>query len=197
MEFARNLDRLLREKGVSAYRMSKETGLAQSLISDWRAGKSVPGGQRLMTVAAYFAVSADQLLGGGEPEPARIPVLGVIRAGLPVFAEENIESYELAGVKHPQDHFYLRVRGDSMIGAGIRDGSLVLLRRQNFADDGQIVACLVDGESATLKRFKRQGDTVVLLPENPDYEPLTLTAQDFSDRGASILGVAVSVTIPL
>ena len=78
-----------------------------------------------------------------------------------------------------------------MIGAGIRPGDLVLMRRQEAAESGQIVACLVDGEAATLKRFRQQGDMIMLQPENPDYEPRFLSAQDFELGNACIVGVAV------
>ena len=80
-----------------------------------------------------------------------------------------------------------------MVGAGIQSGDLVLLRRQNFASDGQIVACRLNTDEATLKRFKRQGDTVLLLPENPRHEPRIVSARDFEAGYASILGVAIEI----
>ena len=86
-------------------------------------------------------------------------------------AEQRVEGWATADVAEPEEHFFLRVTGDSMVNAGIRDGDLVLLRRQDTAENGQIVACLVDGEDATLKRFRRQRDMVLLQPENPVYEP--------------------------
>ena len=94
-------------------------------------------------------------------------------------------------VAEPEEHFFLRVTGDSMINAGIRDGDLVLLRRQDTAENGQIVACLVDGEDATLKRFRRQRDMVLLQPENPAYEPKLIPLSDFETGAARIVGVAV------
>ena len=96
-----------------------------------------------------------------------------------------------ADVAEPEEHFFLRVTGDSMINAGIRDGDLVLLRRQDTAENGQIVACLVDGEDATLKRFRRQRDMVLLQPENPVYEPKLVPLSDFETGAARIVGVAV------
>ena len=78
-----------------------------------------------------------------------------------------------------------------MINAGIQEGDLVLLRRQETAENGQIVACLLDGETATLKRFRRQGGMVILQPENPAYEPRIVSLQDFETGAARIVGVAV------
>lgn len=122
-----------------------------------------------------------------------IPILGVIRAGEPILATESIEGYASADVADPEEYFYLRVTGDSMINAGIREGDLVLLRQQNTAENGQIVACLVDGEDATLKRFRAQKGMVILQPENPVYEPRIIPMSDFDCGLARIVGVAVKL----
>ena len=99
----------------------------------------------------------------------RIPVVGVVTAGVPILATENIEGYI------PWDGesgcFVLRVRGDSMIGAGSLDGDKVVVRPQPDAENGQIVVALLD-DSATVKRLKKTGRDVWLMPENPSYEPI-------------------------
>ena len=99
----------------------------------------------------------------------RIPVVGVVTAGVPILATENIEGYI------PWDGesgcFVLRVRGDAMIGAGILDGDKVVVRPQPDAENGQIVVALLD-DSATVKRLKKAGRDVWLMPENPSYEPI-------------------------
>lgn len=99
----------------------------------------------------------------------RIPVIGVVTAGVPILAVENIEGYI------PWDGergcYALRVRGDSMINAGILDGDKVVVRPQQTADNGEIVVALLD-DSATVKRFRKVGATVWLMPENPAYDPI-------------------------
>lgn len=120
-----------------------------------------------------------------------VPVLGKIPAGLPLEAVEEVEGFEPVTVPDPENCFFLRVEGDSMIGAGIQGGDLVLIRMQPTADNGQIVACKVNGDEATLKRFRQQGDTVILMPENPKYDPLIVPASDFNSGYAKILGVAI------
>lgn len=92
-----------------------------------------------------------------------------------------------------EDYFFLRVNGESMAGASIRTGDLVLIRRQPCAEDGQIVACRVNGDEATLKRYKRKGDMVFLLPESPDFEPRIVPVSDFESGAAEIIGVALEV----
>jgi repressor LexA len=118
-----------------------------------------------------------------------VPLVGRIAAGSPILADEDIEEIfplptELVG---NDPVFMLRVRGDSMIGAGIFEGDLVVIRRQPEARNGEIVAALIDGEEATVKRFRREADRVVLLSENPAYEPIVLHG------GVEIIGKVVAV----
>ena len=110
--------------------------------------------------------------------PDRIPVVGVVTAGIPILAVENIESY-IPWEGEP-GCFALRVRGDSMINAGILDGDKVIVRPQSTAENGEIVVALLD-DSATVKRLKRSGSDVWLMPENPAYSPI-------DGREAQILG---------
>ena len=99
----------------------------------------------------------------------RIPLIGVVTAGLPILAVENQEG--TIPWDGDQSCFALRVRGDSMIGAGILDGDKVVVRPQPEADNGEIVVALL-GDEATVKRFHRGPDGIWLLPENPNYEPI-------------------------
>ena len=108
----------------------------------------------------------------------RIPVIGVVTAGVPILATENIEGY--IPWEGESGCFALRVRGDSMIGAGILDGDKVVVRPQKTAENGEIVVALIE-DSATVKRFRRDGTGVWLMPENPSYAPIDATL-------ASILG---------
>jgi repressor LexA len=101
-----------------------------------------------------------------------VPVIGNVAAGAPILAEQNIEDHVLLSPDMAQDGFFLlRVRGDSMINAGILDGDMVLVRPQQEATNGTIVVALVDGD-ATVKRFERGNGHVKLVAENPAYEPI-------------------------
>ena len=112
-----------------------------------------------------------------------IPVVGVVTAGLPILAVENQEG--LMAWDGDPDCFALRVRGDSMIGAGILDGDKVVIRPQQTADDGQIVVARI-GDEATVKRLSRRNGQIWLLPENDSYEPI-----DGSD--AQLIGLVKAV----
>ena len=99
----------------------------------------------------------------------QIPVVGVVTAGVPILAVENQEGM-MAWAGDP-NCFALRVRGDSMIGAGILSGDKVVVRPQPTAEDGQIVVARI-GDEATVKRLRKQGGQIWLMPENPAYEPI-------------------------
>ena len=99
----------------------------------------------------------------------KLPLLGQIAAGAPLLAEQNVED-ELAVPETLRGDFLLRVRGESMIEAGILDGDTVIIRRQEAADTGDIVVALIDDEEATLKRFRRRGASIALEPANTSYE---------------------------
>ena len=149
-----------------------------------------------LRVAPVYLMGMDEREGDSlipANEPYKAPILGTIPAGYPVCAIEDIEGYASIPYRDKENYFFLRVKGDSMINAGISTDDLVLIRVQPCADDGQIVAARVNGDEATLKRYKRQGGTVFLLPENPKYEPKIVSAKDFEDGNASIIGVAIEV----
>lgn len=120
---------------------------------------------------------AIELLDEALPSKARIvdvPLVGKVTAGMPILAVENIEDYYPIPkdfVEH-EDVFMLRVKGDSMIEAGILDGDFVLVAKQETARNGEIVVALVDGEEATVKRFFHEETHIRLQPENAAIEPL-------------------------
>ncbi|MDX1448974.1 MAG: transcriptional repressor LexA [Acidimicrobiia bacterium] len=118
-----------------------------------------------------------------------VPLLGRIAAGSPILAAEDVENVmalptDLVG-NGPV--FMLEVRGDSMIDAGILEGDYVVVRKQDDARDGEIVAALIDGEEATVKRLRRADGKVMLISENPAYAPMVF------DRDVSIIGKVVTV----
>ena len=120
------------------------------------------------------------------PEENQIPIVGTVAAGTPILAEECIEDYLTFHTGHPGDvHFALRVRGESMLNAGILPGDLVVVRQQQTCNQGEIVVAMIDDE-ATVKRFSRKNGHIWLLPENDDYEPIDGTY-------AQILGKVVAV----
>jgi repressor LexA len=115
--------------------------------------------------------------------------VGRIAAGSPILAQEDIEEIYPLPIDLVGDGpvFMLRVKGDSMIEAGILHGDYVVVRRQPDANDGEIVAALIDGEEATVKRLERRDGTIILHSENPAYEPMVFTT------GVELIGKVVTV----
>lgn len=118
-----------------------------------------------------------------------VPLLGRIAAGSPILATEDVEDvYQLpASLVGRGPVFMLRVKGDSMIEAGILDGDLVVIERGGSPSNGEIVAALIDGEEATVKRLRRTGTQVILEPANPALQPTAYSS------GVEIIGRVVSV----
>ena len=120
----------------------------------------------------------------------QVPVLGRVQAGLPLLAVENVEG----SLPVAQDWlggaeaFFLNVKGDSMVGAHIQDGDYVLVRRQEVAEDGDIVVALL-GDEATVKRFHQRGGAVVLQPENPAMAPIEVRGEDRFRILGRVIGV--------
>ena len=136
---------------------------------------------------AAAAVTTDVAGSDALPEPTFVPVLGRIAAGGPILAEEAVEDVfplprELVG---EGSLFLLKVVGESMVDAAICNGDWVVVRQQNTADNGDIVAAMIDGE-ATVKTFKRTGNQVWLMPHNPAFDPIP-------GNEAAILGRVVTV----
>lgn len=132
---------------------------------------SAPGGKGVKRAIATTA------------RAGQIPVVGVVTAGMPILAFENLEG-TMAWEGDP-DCFALRVRGESMVGAGILDGDKVVIRPQSTADNGQIVVARI-GDEATVKRLSRKNGQIWLLPENPAFEPIDGTE-------AELIGIVKAV----
>ena len=151
-----------------------------------RRDPSKPRAIELLDRATATATSAVEAVKSAVM-PSGIPVLGRVAAGEPLLAEENIEDYvqipEIAGGEDGE--YLLRVRGESMKNAGILPDDWVVVRRQDTAEDGEIVVALV-GEEATVKRFFREADHVRLQPENETMEPIR-------SREVRVLGRVVGV----
>jgi len=213
-KFNERLRALREEKGLSQADLGKLVGLSKSSINMYERGEREPSMETLEGIADIFNVDMnylhcktdvknqyqEDLKRSSLPSDAieyiptgRVPILGRIPAGAPIMETEYIEGYEAVDVSHPENYYYLRVQGDSMVGAGIQSGDLVLIKIQSCAENGQIVACRVNGDEATLKRFRRVGDMVILSPENDAYEPILVPVSEFDTGYAAILGIMVEL----
>ena len=177
---AKNIKRLMALNQVNATDVCTALGFKAPTFSDWVNAKTYPRIYKIEAMSNYFGVSKADLVEEQLPSDAisyaptqRIPILGRISAGLPLYADEQIEGYTYTDLNHGGEYFALRVHGDSMDALGIKEGYLVIVRRQDYVDNGTICVVLVGDNEATMKRFYQDGDTVTLMPQstNPKHMP--------------------------
>jgi len=181
--------RVLEEKGFLKRDPNRPRALEVFLPEVMAARRSISGvsGATGTGVGSGESAYDETDVGDARPEAAYVPMVGRIAAGGPILAEETLEEVfplprQLVG---EGTLFLLEVRGDSMIEAAICSGDYVVVRQEQTAENGDIVAALIDGE-ATVKTFQRKGGQVWLLPHNPAYEPIDGT-------NATILGKVTAV----
>lgn len=211
-----NLKTARKRKGLTQQQVADFIGISQNNYSYWENGKVKIDNISLQRLSELFGVSVDYLLGRENhttidttPRAAKIkdlaikdevelndfypvPLLGSVVAGVPIEAQEDLEGYVYISFKPKEEYFALRVHGESMINAGIRDNSILIVHKQAYANCGDIVVAMLNGEQ-TVKRFKMYGDNIFLMPENPAFEPIpVLKGADFL-----ILGKVVEVRMAL
>lgn len=183
MSIADNIKRLRTAENLSQAELGKIAGVTDKAVSTWEAGLKIPRMGAIEKLAAHFGVPKSAILddvpsynaatipAGFEPLPemSTIPLVGRIACGTPITAEENIEARIGIPAAWRAD-FALTCHGDSM-APKICDGDIVCIRKQQEVENGEIAAVRI-GEEATLKRFYRQGDTVLLQAENPTFTTL-------------------------
>lgn len=211
---ASQIKKLRNGRGWTQPQLADKLSVSKQTISNWETGIKVPRMGSLQKLADLFNVKIGEITNASiEDDDAsilnkpsnviyplsdslqrvKIPIIGEIACGDPITAEENIEGYTEETFEKPIPSgtlFALRCKGHSMEPT-IHDGSLVTIREQPTVEDGEIAAVLVDGDNeATLKRVKHQGDLIMLMPDNKEYDPIIL---DKNNPGR-IVGKAVHVS---
>ena len=194
-------------RGVRAVDLARDTGLSKARISQYTNGIYVPKADALHSLARVLEVADLWLEGYDVPmergttnlpdypdifpiERRRIPVLGEIACGTPIWTDEQHDSFVMSGTNLDAD-FCLRAKGDSMIGARIQDGDIVFIKKSDMVTNGEIAAVVIEDE-ATLKRvyYYPEKSKLILTPENPKYEPLVFMGPELDE--IHILGKAVA-----
>ena len=141
----------------------------------WRADQeAVPKNKNAPVAKSHESVNWKRRVGAIPCNAAQVaPLLGTVRAGLPMYAEENIEGYIPIRQTDGAKYFWLNIRGDSMNAAGMNDGDQILVREQPEVENGEIAVVLVNGDEATVKTFRQEGNLVILTPRssNPVHQP--------------------------
>lgn len=169
---------------ITQQEIADYVGVSKSAVSRWESGDiGNMGIDKVSRLSEILQISPLTIINGtGEAKEERmpnksntkpIPLIGTIAAGTPILAEQNIEDYfNLDSSIHAD--FALKIKGDSMLGAGIFPGDIVFIKQQCTLENGEIGAVLIEDE-ATLKKFYKEEDTIVLQPENDFYKPIILT----------------------
>ena len=174
--FGDRIKQLCDGRGISVRTAEVELGFANGYFLAIDKHGSCPSAKRLRMIADYFGVTQEYLLGESSPDGTTgvmIPLLGRVAAGLPITAVENIIGQEeiKKQLAATGEFFALRIRGNSM-EPDIRDGDVVIVRQQDYADDGDVVIALINGDDGVCKSFHRSNGTVVLASKNPAYAPM-------------------------
>lgn len=196
------------ELGLTMADVAQSVGVSEATISRWESGDIANMKRdKIVSLAKALHVSPSFIMGWDEPETEdivssnkynnvfpikthKIPLLGDIACGEPIFASEDKESYVLAGTDIRAD-FCLRACGDSMINARIYDGDIVFIREQPMVEKGEIAAVIINDE-ATLKRvyYYPEQNKIILNPGNPAYEPFVYVGEELNS--IRILGKAIA-----
>lgn len=196
---------LRKEKGIKQIELCKVLGISQGNLSNWENGVYEPDKTSLLKMADYFGVSVDYLLGRSVTSslpsnvsniypleaPIRLPLYGEIAAGQPVNTNQSpTDEWVFEDpVYGDGNHFVLKVIGNSM-EPEIPNGSLAIIRHQDYAEKGQIVAVVIDGECATLKRYMPQDNgTILFQANNPTAQSYVVTKEQCALGEVRIIGI--------
>ena len=196
--FSNNLKKYLNRNGISQTDLANELNIPETTFSNWMQAKTYPRPDKIQLLADYFKITRSDLTEeeqnyvGECPISVQIPVLGAIACGTPILAEQNYEEYRCEATNHlPSGELvYLKAKGNSMEPT-IPNGAYVMIREQPDVESGEIAAVLVNGDTeVTLKRIKKQGDIIMLMPDNPTHNPMIID----ENNPAKIIGKAIRFT---
>lgn len=206
--FKKNFERLCRDRGLYPSAVCEKIGLSRSTWSDWT-DSSVPRRATLQKLADYLGVTVDDLLGDSKkeheekqdtshPKGVRIPVLGRVAAGIPSEAIEDIDDWEEIPQRMAESgtYFALRIHGRSM-EPRMHEGDVVIVRKQETVDSGDIAIVSVNGFEATCKKIMIDMEYMTLISLNEEFKPMRFTKQEVFDLPVVILGKVVELRVKL
>lgn len=199
--FGAKLKSCRKDMSLSQKELGQKIGVAESTISLYESNKRFPDAETLQKISSLFNVSLDYLLGNAPCKKpvspigrgVRIPVLGRVVAGIPIEAVEEILDYEeiTPELAATGEFFALQVRGDSMLPK-LEEGDVVIVKKQEDVETGDIAIVLVNGNEATIKQVKKVNGGIMLYGFNPDvYEPHFYSNQQIEELPVRILGKVI------
>lgn len=204
---ASNIRRYMAMMGIDRKEFCQRLGFKYSTVTDWLNAEKYPRIDKIELMANFFNISKADLV---EPPATtlppnaipmntytyKIPLLGRVAAGEPIYADEHIESYEYIDSRYKDDgneYFALRIDGQSMEPT-IMDGDIVIVRQQSFAENGQIAIVLIDGEDATAKEVRESAEGITLIGHNVAvYTPHFYSHKQIEELPVKIIGVVAEI----
>lgn len=195
--FPEQLRKYRLRNGFTQEQLAEIMGIAKSTISMYENGQREPDFETIEAFADIFNVNMATLVEGDHANnraALRIPVLGRVPAGIPLEAIEEIIDYEElpAAMSSRGEFFALQVHGDSM-EPKISAGDVVIVQKQDFAENGDLVVVLIDGNDATLKRYYQSQNGIKLVPSNPKYDPFFFAPEEVEQLPVRILGKVIEL----
>ena len=205
MNFKTRLKQLRNERRISQRQLAEFLKVAPSTISMYENGQREPNFEVLESLADFFNVDLNYLLGktnkttkiildSESSKGIQIPVLGTVPAGIPMSAIEDIIDYEEIpkSWENQGEFFGLKIKGDSMYPT-LENGDVVIVKKQSTADNGDTVIVMVNGDDATCKRYERSETGIMLIPNNNAYNPVFYTNEEIEALPLTIIGKVVEL----
>lgn len=191
---ARNLKKIAYENKKTQADMSKDLKISKATISSWMNGTRIPRMSKIDLLCNYFNCRRSDIMQERAITPLsttsiRIPVVGRVAAGIPISAIEEIIDYEEIPESMSKDgeYFGLLVKGDSM-EPKISNGDILIVRKQEDADDGDLVIALINGNEGCCKRLKKYDNGIALISSNPAYDPMYFSGNEVGQLPVRIIG---------
>ena len=205
MTIGSRLKSLREQNNMTQEDVGRKIGVSKATVNRYETGEidikrtvAIKLAEVFCTTPAYIMGWTDNSSPNGmniyNPAIHEIPILGYIAAGLPLYAEEHIEGYTYTDRNGGAEYFALRVKGDSMNAVNINDGNLLIVRRQECVENGEIAVVMVIRDNATVKRFKQDGNIIQLIPQsyNPQHQ---IQIYDLNKDSIKVLGKVVECKI--
>lgn len=191
---AKNIRRLLKENNKTQNDLAEYVGVSKTTVSEWISAKKYPRIEKIQAISDFFDVYRTDITEEQtkDSKGIRIPVLGRVIAGIPIEAVEEIIDYEEISeqIARSGDYFALQIQGDSM-EPRMYEGDVVIVRKQEEINSGEIAIVLVNGDEATVKRVRILDNGIMMIPFNSKYVPWTYTAEECETLPVRIIGKVV------
>ena len=195
--FAKNLNYYMKINNKDRNDLSRDLDLPYTTITSWCKGEFYPRIDKIEILANYFDIKKSDLVENKEKSDIlgnaviSIPVLGTVKAGYDYLAQENwigTVDVETSLVGNGEDYFALKIHGDSMSPVLVED-DIVIIKKQNDFESGDIVVAIINGNEATIKKGKKSDSSILLQPLNSAYEPLIFTYEEMKSIPVTIVGI--------